>query len=63
MKRDSMSWSVVCDGKMWQTPIIGQLGINAVPDNIVTDKNGKIIARGLPLAELQKEIEKKMKNK
>jgi hypothetical protein len=61
MKRDSITWSVVCDGKMWQTPIVSQLGINAIPDNIVTDKNGKIIARGLPLTELQKEIEKKLK--
>lgn len=60
-KRDSMSWAIICDGKMWQTPIISQLGINAVPDNILTDKNGKIIARGLPAVELQKEIEKKLK--
>ena len=60
-KRDSISWAIICDGKMWQTPIISQLGINAVPDNIVTDKNGKIIARGLPAVELQKEIEKKLK--
>lgn len=60
-KRDSISWAIICDGKMWQTPIISQLGINAVPDNIVTDKNGKIIARGLSAVELQKEIEKKLK--
>jgi hypothetical protein len=46
-KRDSISWSIICDGKMWQTPIISQLGINAVPDNIITDKNGKIIAKNL----------------
>lgn len=60
-KRDSVSWPVVCDGKMWQTDIICQLGIAAVPDNIVIDRSGKIIARGLPLSELQKEIEKKLK--
>ncbi len=60
-KRDSITWPVVCDGKMWQMPIVSQLGLNAVTDNIVADKNGKIIARGLPAAELQKEIEKNLK--
>ena len=61
IKRDSLSWSLVCDGKMWQTPIVKQLGITAIPDNIVTDKNGKIIARGLSLVDLQKKIEEKLK--
>lgn len=61
MKRDSLSWPTVCDGRMWQMPIVSQLGISAIPDNIVTDRSGKIIARGLTLAELKKEIENKLK--
>ena len=61
IKRDSLSWPIVCDGRMWQMPIVSQLGIRAIPDNIVTDRSGKIIARSLALAELRKEIENKLK--
>lgn len=61
MKNDSINWPVVCDGKMWQTPAVGQLGFAGVPDNIVTDRNGRILARGLSLVDLQKKIEEKLK--
>ena len=61
MKNDSINWPVVCDGKMWQTPAVSQLGFVSVPDNIVTDRSGKIIARGLSLVDLQKKIEEKLK--
>ena len=62
-KNDSVTWPVVCDGKMWQSPIVSQLGFTAVPDNIIIDRNGKVIARRLPLAELRKQIEDKLKKK
>lgn len=60
-ERDSMTWFVVCDGKMWSSPVLGQLGLTAIPENIVTDRSGKIIARGLPLAEIRKTVEKRLK--
>ena len=61
MKRDSLTWSVVCDGRMWQSPVVAQLGLTAIPDVIVTDRSGKIIARRLSAGELKKEIEKRLK--
>ena len=62
-KTDSMTWSVVCDGKMWQSPVVSLLGFSAVPDNIVIDRNGKIISRRLSMVDLRKEIEDKLKKK
>lgn len=62
-KTDSVTWPVVCDGMMWLSPVVSQLGFSGVPDNIVIDGNGKIIARRLPLAELRKQIEDKLKKK
>ena len=45
--RDSIKWSTVCDGQMWETPILQKTGLTYLPDNIVADAQGKIIARRL----------------
>ena len=37
MDRDSIKWHNICDGRMWETPILEQLGLYFVPDNIITD--------------------------
>jgi len=58
MDRDSISWSNICDGRMWETPVLQKLGLTRVPDNIITDKRGKIIAHSLPAIELKKRLDK-----
>lgn len=55
MHRDTLPWSVVCDQKMWDSPLIKILGVTRLPDNIVV-KDGKIIARGIPYTEIEKLI-------
>ena len=57
MDRDSITWHNICDGKMWETPILGLLGLYFVPDNIITDSKGKIIAHSLTSNELERKIE------
>jgi peroxiredoxin len=52
-EQDSVKWSTVCDGKMWETPLLRQLGLWYIPDNIITDSQGKIIAHTLHTNELQ----------
>jgi hypothetical protein len=61
MDRDSITWSNICDGKMWETPALIKLGLTKVPDNIVTDSKGRIIAHSLPVQKLREEIDKLMK--
>lgn len=56
VERDSVKWSTVCDGRMWENPLVQQLGLAYVPDNIVTDRQGKIIGHTLSWVELQKLI-------
>lgn len=58
MERDSITWTNVCDGKMWETRALTQLGLGRVPDNIITDSQGKIIDHGLNANELKEKIEK-----
>lgn len=56
--RDSVMWNTICDGKIWETKGLVQLGLGQVPDNIITDSQGKIIAHSLSNRELQEKIEK-----
>jgi hypothetical protein len=57
IERDSIKWTNVCDGKMWETPVLQKIALTYLPDNIVVDAQGKIIARTLNFQELNKKIE------
>lgn len=61
VERDTINWSTVCDGKMWESPILVKLGISTVPGNIVTDGQGRILASNLDTEELKKKIESILK--
>lgn len=54
--RDSLKWPDVCDGMMWNSPLVDTLGLAFVPDNIVSDADGKIIARSLKNSDLQAKV-------
>lgn len=56
--RDSIKWNNVCDGRMWETPILQKIGLSHLPDNIITDSQGKIIGFSLNYQKLTEEIEK-----
>lgn len=58
IERDNITWSNICDGKMWQSPLLARLGIASLPANILVDKKGNIIARNLPWNELREKAEK-----
>ena len=61
MDRDSITWCTICDERMWDNPILTKLGLSKVPDNIITDSRGKILAHSLPVAELNKKIDELLK--
>ena len=61
MDRDSITWSNICDGRMWDTPALVKLGLTKVPDNIIADSKGRIVAHSLSVSKLKEEIEKLMK--
>lgn len=60
ISRDSLSWPNVCDGEMFEGKLVKQLGISAIPDNILL-KNGKVIAHGLNRKELKARLEEELK--
>ena len=63
LERDSITWHTICDPRLWNTPIIQQIGLSYIPDNILIDDKGKIIAHSLSQEELMKRVEKLLPKK
>ena len=57
LKRDSIEWQNICDGKLWDSPLLGTLGLAFVPDNIVTDAKGNIKGRSMKFEDIKKIVE------
>jgi peroxiredoxin len=45
--QNGLSWSNVCDFKMWNSPIVSLYNIEEIPGNFLLDPKGKIIAKNL----------------
>ena len=56
LERDSITWSNVCDGRIWESPLVMQLGITDVPGNIFTDRQGKVIDLNVPVPKLEERV-------
>jgi hypothetical protein len=54
--RDSLKWPTVCDGKIWDSPLLETFGLSDVPANLVIDSKGRIVARNLPVQQLEERI-------
>lgn len=55
LRSDSVSWPVVCDGQMFDSPTVRTLSLLAIPDNLVL-QNGRIIAHGLSTTDLEAKL-------
>ena len=53
---DSTAWSTICDGLMWESPVVKAIGTTKVPDNFVLE-NGKVKACHLGNDELLKQLD------
>ena len=61
VRRDSVNWPTVCDGKMWDTPLLAKFGLGDVPANVLIDAKGKVVARNLSTRDLEERIRKLLK--
>ena len=53
---DSTAWSTICDGLMWDSPVVKVIGSTKVPDNFIFE-NGKVKACHLGAEELLKQLD------
>ncbi len=60
LRMDSISWPNVCDGQMFDSQPLKQLGMMGVPDNIIV-KDNHIVARNLMGSQLQDKITELLK--
>ena len=56
--RDSIKWTVVCDGSMWESPVIQSTGLSHIPDNIVFDSQGKVVGHSMNYQTLLETLDK-----
>lgn len=56
-EKDSEYWIEVCDYKGWNNPILKQLQIQALPFNVLIDRNRKILGYNLHGKELKEKLE------
>ncbi|TAJ63013.1 MAG: AhpC/TSA family protein [Chitinophagaceae bacterium] len=53
---DNLTWTHVSDLKFWQNEVAQQYGIQAIPQNLLLDPQGKIIAKNLNGEQLQQKL-------
>ena len=61
IKKDGLAWSHVSDLKYWNNAVAAQFGIQSIPASFLIDPTGKIIARDLRGADLDKFLETNLK--
>lgn len=62
IEKDHLVWkNHVSDLKFWQSPVVRLYNFDAIPTNVLIDKKGKIIAKNLRGAELEKKLEEVFK--
>ena len=59
--KDNLTWTHVSDLKYWQNDVAKQYGIQAIPQNLLLDPSGKIIAKNLNGEQLQKKLSEILK--
>ncbi|WP_240676170.1 TlpA disulfide reductase family protein [Botryobacter ruber] len=57
IQADNLTWPHVSDLKGWQSSAAQLYGVNAIPQTILLDKEGKIIAKNLRGAALEEKLE------
>ena len=61
VERDSLPWKTICDGQMWETPMLRKVGVSDVPGNLVIDASGTIVARNLTPQKLEEKLKEMLK--
>lgn len=58
---DNLTWTHVSDLKYWENEVAQQYGIQAIPQNLLLDPQGKIIAKNLNGEQLEKKLSELLK--
>lgn len=53
IERDQLGYPTVCDGQLFDSPLMKKLGLGAAADNIIIGSDGRILARGVRADQLE----------
>ena len=56
IREDGLNWWHVSDLKYWDNAVAQLYGVQAIPQNLLIDPKGKIIAKNLQAEELDKQL-------
>ncbi len=56
VERNSIDIPIVCDEQLFDSKLMAKLGLHAVPENIIIDPTGKVVARNVALDDLERYI-------
>lgn len=56
IKDNNITWTNVCDFQMWQSQPVKDYMIKSLPDNVLVDNTGRIIARNIHKEELSNKL-------
>lgn len=56
VKEDNITWDNVCDFKKWESAPVKDYMITAIPDNVLVDENGIIVARNLTTNQIRQKL-------
>jgi len=51
----------VCDGNMWDTPIVADLGFYSVPGNLFLDRQGRVLEVNVPTGKIEEKVKSILK--
>jgi thiol-disulfide isomerase/thioredoxin len=53
IKEDKINWIQVSDLRFWNSPVVSLYNVEAIPFNVLVDQEGRIMARGLSMRQLE----------
>ena len=56
IEKDNLTWTHVSDLKGWQNEVAKKYGVSSIPFNVLVDKDGKVLAKGLRGAALEAKL-------
>ena len=60
VEQDSVKWPTICDGRMWNTPLLSKFGLADVPANLIINDKGVILHRNLQPVKLEEQVNQLM---
>ena len=61
VRGDSLTLDNVCDGDSWSSKVVQEFGVREIPVYVLSDNQGRIVARGNNVEDMKRDVEKFLK--